>query len=131
MDFLEMSTRKDGRQLVLKGRILVRNSIKDSGQSYGIWTFNDEVMTEDMMDWLSQKGVEEDCGHCEWLAQVFERIAYEVEGGNYPDDLEGLDLELLKEHLKMEVEADVFLLRKIESAYDVAFDFISWILARL
>ncbi len=54
-----------------------------------------------------------------------------MENGGYPDDLSGLDLDLLEEHLDFEVEADVLMLRDVEKAYRIAFRFVRWFMEEM
>ena len=51
-----------------------------------------------------------------------------MENGGHPDDLAGLDLDLLEEHLDSEVEADILMLQDMEKAYSIAFRFVRWFL---
>jgi hypothetical protein len=47
-----------------------------------------------------------------------------VENGCYSDDLVGLDLDLLGEHLNSELEAGILMFRDVEKAYDIASRFV-------
>lgn len=107
---------------------MVSRPVEGGEPSCDLWTFNDRVMTEEMKKILSEEWTEDQGRLCLWLAPAFGRIAYEVENGGYPDDLEGLDLDRLEEHLDFEVEADIVMLREIERAYQIAFRFVRWLL---
>ena len=47
-----------------------------------------------------------------------------VENGGYSDDLVGLDLDLLEEHLNSELEAGILMFRDVEKACDIASRFV-------
>ncbi len=110
---------------------MVSRSGEGDEPSCDLWTFDGRVMTEEMKKILSEEWTEDQGRLCRWLAPAFERIAYEVENGGYPDDLEGLDLNRLEEHLNFEVEADIIMLREIERAYRMAFRFVRWFLEEM
>lgn len=126
-----MPTRKERLLSVLKKGITVSRLGEAKEPSCEVWTFDDHVMTEEMKKILSEEWIEDQSRLCQWLAPAFGRIAYEVENGGYPNDLEGLDLDLLEEHLDSEVEADVFMLRDVEKAYRIAFRFVRWFLGEM
>jgi hypothetical protein len=121
-------TRKEMLLRVLKKGIMVSRSDEGDAPSCEVWTFDDRIMTREMKKMLSEEWTEDQSRLCQWLAPVFGRIAYEVENGGYPDDLAGLDLDLLEEHLDYEVEADILMLREVEKAYRIAFRFVRWFL---
>jgi hypothetical protein len=112
----------------LKKGIMVSRSDEGDAPSCEVWTFDDRIMTREMKKMLSEEWTEDQSRLCQWLAPVFGRIAFEVENGGYPDDLAGLDLDLLEEHLDYEVEADILMLREVEKAYRIAFRFVRWFL---
>jgi hypothetical protein len=123
-----MNTRKERLLHVLREGIKVRRQEEAEDPSCEVWSFDDRVITEEMKKILSEEW-NADHGHlCRWLAPAFDRIAYEMENGGYPDDMAGLDLKLMEEHLDSEVEADVLMLREVEKAYRIAFRFVRWFL---
>jgi len=124
-------TRKERLLRVLKKGIMVSRLGEGNEPSCEVWTFDDQVMTEEMKKILSEEWTEDQGRLCQWLAPAFGRIAYEVENGGYPDDLAGLDLDLLEEHLDSEVEADVLMLRDVEKAYRIAFRFVRWFMEEM
>jgi hypothetical protein len=122
-----MTTRKERLLRVLREGIKVRR-LEAEDPSCEVWDFDDEVMTGKMMKILSKEWNEDQGRLCRWLAPAFSRIAREVENGGYHDDLAGLDLKLMEEHLTSEVEADVVMLREVEKAYRIALRFVRWFL---
>jgi len=123
--------RKERLLRVLKKGINVSRLGEAKEPSCEVWTFDDNVMTEEMKKILSEEWTEDQSRLCQWLAPAFGRIAYEVENGGYPDDLGGLDLDLLEEHLDSEVEADVLMLQDVEKAYRIALRFVKWVLEEM
>jgi len=119
-------TKKEGLLQVLDKGIAVKRSDDGDEPSCEVWIFDDRIMTEKMKKMLSDVWTIDQSRLCRWLAPAFERIAYEVKNGGYPDDLEGLDL--LEKHLDSEVEADVLMLREVEKAYRIAFRCVRWFL---
>lgn len=123
-----MNTRKGRLLRVLRDGIRVRRLEEGDGPSCEVWDFDDQVITGEMKKILSEEGDADQGRLCRWLAPAFGRIAYEVKKGGYPDDLAGLDLKLMEEHLTSEVEADIVMLREVEKAYRIAFRFVRWFL---
>jgi len=113
---------------VLKKGIKVSGLGEAKEPSCEVWNFDDRIVTGEMKKILSEEWTEDQSRLCQWLAPAFGRIAYEVENGGYPDDLAGLDLDLLEEHLDSEVEADVLMLQDVEKAYRIALRFVRWFL---
>lgn len=110
---------------VLKKGISLEDRMSPGSQ---LTAFEDAVLTGRMKEILAEDWVGDEGRLFRWLAPAFGRIAYEVENGGYGEDLEGLDLEVLKEHLVSEVEADITMLREVEEAYGIAFRFIGWLI---
>lgn len=107
---------------------MISRSDEGDAPSCEVWAFDGQIMTREMKKMLSEEWTEDQSRLCQWLAPAFGRIAYEVENGGYPDNLEGLDLDLLEGHLDSEVEADILMLQDVEKAYRIAFRVVRWFL---
>jgi hypothetical protein len=123
-----MTTRKERLLRVLREGIKVRRLVEAEEPFCEVWDFDDQVMTGEMKKILSEEWNADQERLCRWPAPPFSRIAYEVETGGNPDNLAGLDLKLMEEHLDSEVEADVVMLSEVEKAYRIAFRFVRWFL---